>query len=242
MKPSQLQAFLKVAIPNKVSILIKGAPGVGKSDIVTQVAKELGYNLIVEHPIVSDPTDFKGLPFPRGEEAVFLPYGNLSRIIKTKEPTIFFIDDLGQALYAVQAAVMQLLLTARIGSHKVSDKVTFVAATNRRIDQAGVQGLLEPVKSRFISIVELTPDLEDWCKWALENNMPPELVAFIRFRPNLLFDFTPTKDLVNSSCPRTVANVGKLINMGIPKELEYELFTGAAGEKFASEFVGFLKI
>jgi len=226
MKPSQLQAFLKVAIKEKMPVLVKGAPGIGKSDIVTQVTEELKCDLIIEHPVVSDPTDFKGLPFPKGEEADFLPFGSLKQIIETNKPTVFFLDDLGQAPPAVQAACMQLILARKINGHKVSDQVTFIAATNRRIDQAGVQGLLEPVKSRFVSIIELTPDLEDWCKWALENNMPPELVAFIRFRPNLLFDFTPTKDLVNSSCPRTVANVGKLINMGIPKELEYELFTG----------------
>jgi hypothetical protein len=43
-------------------VLIKGAPGVGKSDIVSQVADELNMDLVISHPVVSDPTDYKGLP------------------------------------------------------------------------------------------------------------------------------------------------------------------------------------
>jgi len=158
------------------------------------------------------------------------------------EPTIYFLDDLGQAPASVQAACMQLLLARRVNGHKVSDKVTFIAASNRREDMAGVTGILEPVKSRFSAIIRLDVDLDDWCKWALENDQPAELINFIRFRPNLLLDFKPTKDMVNSPCPRTVANVGKWMKAGIPKEIEFETYSGAAGEGFASELVGFLKI
>jgi len=84
--------------------------------------------------------------------------------------------------------------------------------------------------------------MSDWVSWALANNLPTELIFFIRYRPDLLFDFKPTNEITNSPCPRTVHNVGKLMKMGVPKELEYELFTGAAGEGFAAEFVGFLTV
>ena len=68
-----------------------------------------------------------------------------------------FLDDLGQAPMSVQAAAMQLILARRINGFKISDKVIFMAATNRREDKAGVTGILEPVKSRFAWIVELVP-------------------------------------------------------------------------------------
>jgi len=90
---------------------------------------------------------------------------------------------------------MQLILARRINGYKVSDQVTFLAATNRKQDKAGVSGILEPVKSRFVSIVELEPDLEDWAAWAASNSLPAELIAFVRFRPNLLNDFTPSVDI-----------------------------------------------
>ena len=57
-----------------------------------------------------------------------------------------------------------------------------------------------------------------------------------------MYDFKPTNELTNSPCPRTVNNVGKLMQLGLPPELEYPSFAGAAGEGFATEFVGFLRI
>lgn len=242
MKPSELKTTILSATKHKYNLLIKGSPGIGKTDIVTAAAEESDQRLIISHPVVSDPVDYKGLPFVIDGEAVFLPFGELKKLISADKPTIFFMDDLGQAPPSVQAAAMQLLLARAINEHPVSDHVSFVAATNRKQDKAGVSGVLEPVKSRFSSIVELEVDLEDWVKWARANNMPPELIAFLRFRPGLLNDFKPTADMTNSPCPRTIAHVGKWMSSGISKELEYEIYMGAAGEGFAAELITFLKI
>jgi len=244
MKASQLQSTIAYAIKHKLPILVKGAPGTGKSDIIAQACTAAGAELIISHPVVSDPTDYKGLPFPvkDKEEATFLPFGDLLRLIKANKPTVFFLDDLGQAPMSVQASCMQLILARRINGHRVSEHVVFLAATNRRQDKAGVMGILEPVKSRFAAIVELEVNVDDWVDWAYKEDMPAELIAFIRYRPNLLHDFKPTADIVNTPCPRTVAYVGNMMKAGIPAGLEYELTGGAAGEGFAAEFIGFLNI
>jgi hypothetical protein len=242
MKPIELSNLLTFAIKNNFPILIKGKPGIGKSDIVAGAAKEAKAKLIISHPVVSDPTDYKGLPF-LGKDGIahFTPFGELNELLTAEEPTVFFLDDLGQAPASVQAACMQLILARRINGHIVSDTVTFIAATNRKEDKAGVSGLLEPIKSRFASIVELEVNVEDWVKWALENNMPVDLISFIRFRPAMLEKFDATKDITNSPSPRTVANVGRLQNAGIDRSIEFEVFKGAAGEGFAAEYMGFLK-
>ena len=243
MTPSALAEYLHFAFENRFPVLVKGKPGFGKSDIVTQAAKTSGAELIISHPVVSDPTDYKGLPFPNKKgTAEFLPFGDLHKIMTATNKTIFFFDDLGQASPSVQAAGMQLLLARQINGHKVSDEVTFVAATNRREDKAAVSGILEPVKSRFASIVELEVSTEDWVNWALINDMPIELIAFIKFREGILDSFTPSKDIVNSPSPRTIASVGRQQNAGISRSLEFEVFKGAAGEAFAIEYRNFLEL
>jgi len=242
MKPSDLALTLEKCFKEHKPVLIKGAPGIGKSDIVEQACNAVGANLIIEHPVVSDPTDYKGLPYASDGKADFLPFGSLQKMIDAESLTVVFLDDLGQAPPSVQAACMQLLLARRINGHKVSDHICFVAATNRRVDRAGVTGMLEPVKSRFITIVNLDVDLDEWVKWALVNNMPTYLIALMRFKPELLHDFQPSNDLVNSPCPRTIANMGALDNMSFPEHLELELFSGAAGEGLAAEYVGFKRI
>lgn len=242
--PKQLLKALILAIKNRLPILIKGRPGVGKTDIVSQATKEASARLIISHPVVSDPTDFKGLPFADadGKTARFLPFGDLAELSNAQEETVFFLDDLGQAPASVQAACMQLILARRINGHTVSNNVTFIAATNRREDKAGVMGILEPVKSRFASILELIPDVNQWRQWALSAGLPMELIAFIGFRPSLIDGFKATQDLVNTPSPRTIHNIGKLMLAGTPSDLEFPLFSGAAGEGFSTEFLAFLRI
>jgi hypothetical protein len=253
MRAKDLMKALTFAIVNKFPMLITGSPGIGKSDIVEQ-AKDAAsailncvVELILSHPVTSDPTDYKGLPAlirskiaGNDDEAHFLPFNDLKRLIDATVPTIFFIDDFGQAPPAVQAACMQLLLARRINGFKVSDSVIFIACTNRQQDKAGVSGLLEPVKSRFASIIELEVNIDDWCEWAITHNMPETLTSFIRWRPELLNAPNPSKDIVNTPNPRTVAYVGKLQNAGCPEELQYEIFKGAAGEAFSAGYTAFL--
>jgi len=239
MSPKELIPVLTKCMRAGLPVLIKGAPGIGKSDIVSQVAKKLKMNLIISHPVVSDPTDFKGLPGIVDGEAEFLPFGELRKLINAKKPTIAFLDDLGQAPAVVQAAAMQLILARRVNGHKISDKVVFVAATNRRQDRAGVTGVLEPVKSRFATIIELNADANEWIEWAFDNEMPSELIGFINFRPALLCTEEATAEIVNHPCPRTIAFCGKLIKAGLNS---IEVLAGAIGNGAAAELVGFLKV
>ena len=247
MKPSDLVQLLQVAIKNQLTVLIKGKPGIGKTDIVFQACGLEDTDTILSHPVVDDPTDYKGMPciinIEGEDKAAFLPFGNLQKLIDATRPTVCFMDDLGQAVPAVQAAAMQLLLAREVNGIRISPFVTFVAATNRKADKAGVSGILEPVKSRFATIVELETDLEDWIQWGITSKaIPPELLAFIRFRPEQLTQFEATTEITNSACPRTVENVAKWMKAGIPLGLEFETYEGAAGKGFAAEVMGFLKI
>lgn len=228
-------------------VLLTGAPGVGKSDIIRQAAKEAGCDVIVTHPAISDPTDYKGLPFNKGDgTAEFLPFGDLKRITEATKPTVVVMEDFGQASNAVQAACMQLLHSAtgerRIGEHVIPNCVKFVLTSNRRTDKAAVQGILETVKSRVDTIIELAVANDDWTVWALENGVSPELVAFVRFRPELLHKFEASADMTNSPTPRTWAHLDKLFKLGLPKSLRLQAFSGSVGDGAAAEFLAFLQI
>ena len=216
IRPSQLARILGGAIRTGHPVLITGAPGIGKSDITYQACLKTGADMILSHPAVSDPTDAKGLPWPcqDGERAVFLPFGDLEAAIHATKPTVWFLDDLGQATPAVQASYMQLTLARRVNGHQLPACVTFVAATNRRADRAGVSGILEPVKSRF-TIYALATNLDDWCEWAVTADIHPHVLAFLRFRPDLLHAFTPTADMENSPNPRTWARLSAWLTTGI---------------------------
>lgn len=236
---AQLHKYLVGAVKNQMNTLVCGSPGIGKSDIVESVARDTGHDLVIFHPVTSDPVDFKGLPFVDNGQASYLLDDHLRKLVNADKPTICFFDDLGQAPVGVQAACMQILQARRINSHVVSDKVTFIAATNRRSDGSGVTGILEALKSRFRPILELEPDLDSWTDWALTANMPAELIAFLRFKPSLLNDPKPSKEMVNFPCPRTIAAVGKWLQAGF---IDAPIIAGCVGDGFATEFLSFLKV
>lgn len=246
MNATQLILLLSETIKARIPVLVQGAPGIGKSDILTQAAIDADADLILSHPAVSDPTDVKGLPWivkgKTGDSATFLPFGDLERAIAAKKTTVWFLDDLGQASPAVQASFMQLLLAREVNGHKISDDVVFVAATNRRTDRAGVSGILEPVKSRFGTIVELEPDLDSWCNWAIDHDINPLLIAFLRFKPDLLCKFSATNDLTNSPVPRTWGHVNRLLELSLSPTVQNAAIAGAVGEGAATEFAAFQKL
>ena len=244
MTPQHLKALLAASIAARLPVLVTGAPGAGKSDIVAQAAAAAGADLLISHPVVSDPTDAKGLPWKKeGEDtATFLPFGDLAQALAARSPLVWFVDDLGQAAPAVQAAYMQLILARRVNGHRLPECVTFVAATNRRTDRAGVSGILEPVKSRFATIVELVPDLDQWCSWALDNGIAAEVVAFVRFRPELFNLFEPSADLSNCPLPRTWTHVSRLMSLDLEPDVLAPAICGAVGEGAGAEFVAFLRL
>lgn len=240
MTPAKLLKTLITAFENRLQLLIVGAPGVGKTDLVLQAAKELGYNVIIMHPVVSDPTDFKGLPCLVDGQAVFLPFKELQEMIDAKTPTVVFLDDLGQASAAVQAAAMQLILGKRINGHHLSENIIFVGATNRREDMAAVQGILEPVKSRWTSIIGLDVCVEAWLEWAEANGINKYVRAFIARRPALLHDFQPSQDMVNTPSPRTVVNASKVVDADFDPTVRRALLGGSVGQGWADEFLAFM--
>jgi hypothetical protein len=201
-------------VEDRAPVLLVGPPGVGKTDITHKVREITKYDMIVSHPVVMDPTDVKGLGFADWENLVakFLPFGDLHRALNATVPTIWFLDDVGQAPAMVQAAFMQLVLARRIGEHVLPDCITFVLATNRRQDRAGVKEFLNPLKSRMVTILHVAPCVDDWCAWAYKSGLPSTLIACIRQGGlEMLMDKDISPEIENARSPRTWANAGRVL-------------------------------
>jgi hypothetical protein len=178
----------------------------------------------------------------KGEiHADFVPFGQIEQLIHAEKPTIWMIDDLGQAALMVQAPYMQWFHARRVNGHKLSDKVSILAATNRKQDKSASNGIIEALKSRS-GIYNLEADLEDWCQWAFQNNILPDIIATLRANSQLLCKFTPTTDLVNSPCPRSWHLLSNILQNKIPEHLEYEVAVGHVGEAAAVSYIGYRKI
>lgn len=242
LSPEQAIRFLTAAIPAKEPILLWGKPGSGKTAVIEAAAQIIGADVLAEFAALADPTDPKGLPCASGDSARFVPMGNMKRAIDAQRLTVFDLEDLGQAPPSVQAAYMPLIFARRSGEHKISDHVCFLASTNSRADRAGVTGLLEPIKSRFSSIIRLETDLDSWVNWAFGAGIETEVIAFLRFRPEVFHDFKPSLDMSNSPCPRTWAAVSRMLALSLPDDILPAAVTGAVGDAAATEFLAFLRM
>lgn len=237
MKPSQLATALQVMMSADVPTHLWGAPGIGKSSIVHQVAKKLNLELRDIRAVLTDPVDWRGLPVVKNGRASwampdFLPHDPDSK-------GILFLDELNAAPPIVQAACYQLVLDRRLGDYRLPAGWRIVAAGNNEKDGAVVHRMSSALRSRFQHL-QCEIDVSDWLAWALGANVRTEILAFIKFRPELLHKFA--RDAQSFPCPRTWEFASRILDSKAPADIELPLYTGTIGEGAAAELMAFLKV
>lgn len=237
MKPSRVKDALKTCIAAGQPTFIWGPPGVGKSDVVRQIAEELKRKIIDVRAVLLDPVDLRGLPMIENGEAQWCPPSFLP---KGKTKGILFLDELNAAPPLVQAACYQLVLDRRIGEYVLPKDVIVIAAGNRETDRAVTSRMPSPLANRFVHL-DFDVDLDDWISWGLNNGVRTEILAFQRFRPETLYNFDPKKNDKAFATPRSITFLSRLMDAN-NGNLDFDLAKGAVGEGYAAEFIGFLNI
>jgi hypothetical protein len=221
-----LNSLIKGGI--KTSVMMWGAPGIGKSSVVNKVAKENDMDVIDVRLSQLAPTDLRGLPYVQDEIAHFAPPNFLPRSGKG----ILFLDEVNLAPPAIQNVAMQLVLDRRVGDYVVPEGWFIFAAGNRVEDRAAVSQMPAPLANRFLHFT-LEVDLNSWKEYALRNNVREEIISFLNFRPNLLHSFN--KNAIAWPSPRSWDFASDLMEVGLPVD-------PAVGEGTASEFKSFVKL
>lgn len=230
MTPDALKQFLDKIIAAEVplSVMIWGPPGIGKSSIVAQVAQAHGLELIDVRLSQLAPTDLRGLPVPSDGVAHWYPPDFLPRSGRG----ILFFDEINMAAPVVQGIAQQLVLDHRIGSYTVPLGWFVWAAGNRKEDRASVFQMPAPLANRFIHL-EVESDLESFRRFAVEQELPEQLVAFLSFRPTLLHALDAQRPAWPS--PRSWVFAAYLHALGLS-------VAPAVGEAAATEFEAFLEL
>jgi hypothetical protein len=232
-------------------VIMKGQPGVGKSDVGREVTRKwlgvdeltthgAGRNFIDFRATLIDPVDLHGLPIADKEKNVarWLPMGLLPGAEDASEG-VLFIDEITNADQSVKGALYGLVLDRFVGEYHLPKGWRIIAAGNRVEDRASAGRMPSALSNRFVHLT-LEPTVDDWIEWAMGSDVPPVMVAFMRFRPLLLNDFDPAREI--NATPRSWAMVAKIIAKGLPQDIENRLILGAVGEGPGAEFMAFVKI
>ena len=207
MRPAQLltvldREFLSAREGHHTPVMLWGPPGVGKSQIIAQVAARHAAPVIDIRLSQMEPSDLRGIPF-RIEDRVEWAVPSMLPDAKRHGPNgILFLDEITSAPPSVSAAAYQLILDRRLGAYEVPEGWAIFAAGNRQGDRGVTYTMPAPLANRF-SHFEVEANLDDWVAWAYASNIDPRLIGFLRFRPELLFDFDPAHNPVAFPSPRS---------------------------------------
>ncbi len=207
MRPVHIIAVLEQELTSTqqgyhTPVMLWGPPGVGKSQIVAQVAEKHVAAIVDIRLSQMEPSDLRGIPFKNGHKVEWAIPAMLPDIEVHGETGILFIDEITSAPPSVSAAAYQLILDRRLGEYRVPEHWAIVAAGNRQGDRGVTYGMPSPLANRF-SHYELDVNLDDWAGWAYQNNIDERIIAFLRFRPDLLFDFNPEHNPTAFPSPRS---------------------------------------
>jgi MoxR-like ATPase len=264
MKPSELAQAILVLAGARQPFMIWGDPGVGKSQVVEQVSDQLFAALRYGNPrgtsvkkvhglpkpgqkrgwlvdlraVLLDPVDLMGIPVVQNG----LTCWAAPRVLPQKGSGLLFFDELNRAPVMVQNACLQLVLDRRLGEYELP-KDWIVGAAGNFESETGVQRMPDALRSRFTHL-RLEPDLADWCEYAASRDFHPAVVAFIRWRPELLhkYDKVTARKENAFPCPRTWEFVSRICAGTVPKSVEFGLIEGTVGKAAAGEFVAFLQM
>lgn len=243
MKPSQLFAAVNSLINCGLPGFIWGSPGIGKSEIVAQVAasrstKAKPYELRDVRLGLMDPTDIKGFPSPDAKANVmrWLP----PDFLPAKGQGLLFLDEMNTAPPAVQAAAYQLVLNRRVGNYELPPGWSVMAAGNNDTDRAVTHRMSTALSNRMVHL-KLDVDVHEWTQHAIAKGIGAERIAFIRFRSHLLHQFDPHTKSHAFPSPRSWFYLDKIARDSVSEQVQYQLMQGTVGEGAAGEYMAFLK-
>lgn len=241
MKASNITKVIKKLIDRKLPVFIWGAPGIGKSSIVKQIALEQGLEFLDLRLSLLDPTDLKGIPFFNAEtnEGVWAKPSFLPSEPDSKG--ILFLDEINTAPPAVQASAYQLILDRKVGEYALPEGWSIIAAGNRENDRGVVYKMPPPLANRFVHF-EMEVDFSDWKTWAYRAGIESSLIAYLAYDKSMLFTFDATSNEKSFATPRSWEYVDSIIKSGMDNDLILDSISGAVGREAAVGYISFRKV
>jgi len=250
VKISEAKTLITRAFKKKRPVFLWGPPGIGKSELVQGIGDsgELGSTLVIDMRLaLFEPTDLRGYPVPDVKSGVmkWLPPADLpsKEVAAQYDTVIVFLDEMNSAAPSVQAAGYQLILNRRIGQYELPDNVVMIAAGNRETDKGVTYRMPKPLENRFVHF-ELRVDFQDWLNWAVVNDIDADVVGYLSFAKNDLYNFDPQSSSRGFATPRAWTFTSELIEDAddLGEGLQTDLVAGCVGEGVAVKFMAHRKI
>ena len=243
---TQARKAILTAFKSKRPIFLWGPPGIGKSEVVQEIANDLGGHMIDLRMAQMEPTDIRGIPYFNKDinkmdwaEPVDLPTEELAAQYPI---VVLFLDEMNSAPPSVMAAGYQLILNRRIGNYKLPDNVVIVAAGNRDSDKGVTYRMPMPLANRFVHL-EMRYDFNAWQQWAVNKGIHKDVVGYLSFSKQDGYDFDAKSSSRAFATPRSWCFVSDLLaDEDVDNDTLFNLVAGAIGEGLATKFMAHRKV
>lgn len=226
------------------SVMLWGAPGVGKSQAVRQIAKEIefatGKKTVVTDVrlLLFNPIDLRGIPTANADKtlAIWLKPHIFNMDPSDRIVNILFLDEISAAPQSVQAAAYQITLDRVVGEHKLPDNCIVVAAGNRTTDKSVAYKMPKALANRLMHI-QVEGSFKSWREWAVRSGVNPKVIGFLSFRQDYLMRFDASSEDLAFPTPRSWEMVSNLLN-NVSSDIArmHPLISGIVGTGTALEF------
>jgi hypothetical protein len=223
-------------LKNNIPFMLHGAPGIGKSDLMKGVAQEhFGGSLVDVRLAQIEPTELRGLPVFQDERVSW----QIPDFLPTEGKGILFLDEIDKAPTTVKNAALQLVLDRKLGSYTLPDGWKVACAGNRERDNCFSIRLGAALANRLCHIT-VDHDLDTWSEWARKNDVSPDIIGFLNFRPELLYH-NNSEESDAFPTPRSWAMASRLID-DLDLSEARPFLVSAVGEGTAQQFMVWSKV
>ncbi len=232
------------------SVMLWGAPGVGKSDAVRQIASKIG-DLTSKKVVITDvrlllfnPVDLRGIPTANADKtlAVWLKPKIFQMDDSSDTINILFLDEISAAPVSVQASAYQITLDRQVGEHKLPENCIVIAAGNRVSDKSVAYKMPKALANRLLHI-DVEGDFKSWKQWAIKHGINEKIIGFLSFNESMLMQFNSSSDDLAFPTPRSWEMASNILNyVSDDVKQARDLISGLIGKGATAEFLTWTRI
>ncbi|MCR5476660.1 MAG: AAA family ATPase [Lachnospiraceae bacterium] len=184
----------RIPVVRQRPIFLLGAPGIGKTAIMEQIAQEMGVALVAYSMTHHTRQSALGLPFithkTYGEEEFAVSEYTMSEIIASVYDTmeesgvregILFLDEINCVSETLAPSMLQFLQYKVFGRHSVPDGWVIVTAGNPPEFNRSVREF-DVVTMDRMKLLEVEPDLDSWMKYARERGLHGAVLGYLELK------------------------------------------------------------